>query len=127
MFGKKEKEVFDTVIGSRVEIQGKIISQASLRIDGKVIGDIEASQSVIIGKEGYVEGNIKCKRISIVGKVKGNIISYENVEILSTGRLEGDLKYGGKFSIEEGGVFLGKSELIEEKSMMEESKENIGL
>ncbi len=117
MFGKKSKpEVIDTIIGSRVEIQGKIFSEASLRIDGKVFGDIETKQGVIVGKTGYVEGNIKCQKLTIVGRIKGNVISHESVEILSSGRLEGDLKHGGKFIVEEGGVFLGKVEILEEKT-----------
>ncbi|MGB9857316.1 MAG: bactofilin family protein [Dictyoglomaceae bacterium] len=121
MFGKKNKpEIVDTIIGPKVEIQGKIISEASLRIDGKVIGDIESKQQVIIGNTGYVEGNIKCQKLTVMGKIKGNVVSYENIEILSSGRLEGDLKHGGKFSIEEGGIFLGKSELLEEKMLPEE-------
>lgn len=121
MFGRKSKpEIVDTIIGPKVEIQGKIISEASLRIDGKVIGDIETKQGVIVGNTGYIEGNIKCQKLTIIGKIKGNVISYENVEILSSGKLEGDLKYGGKIFIEEGGVFLGRSELLEEKTVLEE-------
>ncbi len=117
MFGKKGKpEIVDTIIGPKVEIQGKIISEASIRIDGKIFGDVEVKQGVIVGKTGYIEGNIKCQKLTVIGKVKGNVISYESVEILSSGRLEGDLRHGGKFSVEEGGIFLGKVEILEEKS-----------
>lgn len=117
MFGKKSKpEVIDTIIGLKVEIQGKIFSEASLRIDGKVFGDVEAKQGIIVGKTGYVEGNIKCQKLTIVGKINGNVISYESVEILSSGKLEGDLKHGGKLIIEEGGVFSGKVEILDKKT-----------
>ncbi|MEN2984896.1 MAG: polymer-forming cytoskeletal protein [Dictyoglomaceae bacterium] len=117
MFGKKGKpEIVDTIIGPMVEIHGKVFSEASIRIDGKIFGDVEVKKEVIVGKTGYIEGNIKCQRLTVVGKIKGNVISYESIEILSSGRLEGDLKHGGKFSVEEGGIFLGKVELLEEKS-----------
>jgi cytoskeletal protein CcmA (bactofilin family) len=123
MFGRKNKtETVDTVIGSKVEIHGKIFSETSLRVEGKVIGDIEAKGRVIVGNTGYIEGNVICKKLTLIGKIYGNVISYENVEIMSTGRLEGDLKYSGKFSIEEGGIFLGRSELLEKGIGSEEEK-----
>ncbi|MCX7845982.1 MAG: polymer-forming cytoskeletal protein, partial [Dictyoglomaceae bacterium] len=74
MFGKKGKpEIVDTIVGPRVEIHGKVISEASIRIDGKILGDIESKQGVIIGKTGYIEGNIKCQKLTVIGKVKGNV------------------------------------------------------
>ncbi|HPU44155.1 MAG TPA: polymer-forming cytoskeletal protein [Dictyoglomaceae bacterium] len=115
MFRKKEKpEVLDAIIGPQTELEGKIFSNASLRIDGKFKGEIEAKETVIVGNSGYVEGNIKGNRVIIIGEVVGNIYCTGSLEIFSTGKLKGDIKLGGKITIEEGGVFRGKTESIDE-------------
>uniref|UniRef100_A0A7C3MKN0 Polymer-forming cytoskeletal protein n=1 Tax=Dictyoglomus thermophilum TaxID=14 RepID=A0A7C3MKN0_DICTH len=120
MLGRKEKpEVMDTVIGGQSEFEGKLVSKASLRIDGRFKGDIEAKEAVIVGKTGFVDGNIKANKVIIIGEVVGNIICRGSLEILSTGKFKGDLKLGGKISVEEGGVLLGKTEILEEDKISE--------
>lgn len=126
MFGKKEKpEVMDTIVGAQTELEGKLISNASVRIDGKFKGDIEAKETVIIGKTGYVEGNIKANKVIIIGEVVGNILCKGSLEILSTGKFKGDLKLGGKITVEEGGVLLGTTEILEEDKLNDIFKINL--
>lgn len=118
MLGRKEKsEVMETVIGPQSEVEGKIISKASLRIDGRFKGDIEAKDTVMVGKTGYVEGNIKANKVIVIGEIVGNVICKGSIEILSTGKLKGDLKLGGKISVEEGGILLGTTEILEEEKI----------
>jgi cytoskeletal protein CcmA (bactofilin family) len=120
MLGKKEKpDVMDTVLGGQSEFEGKLVSKASLRIDGRFKGDIEAKETVIIGKTGFVDGSIKANKVIIIGEVVGNIICRDSLEILSTGKFKGDLKLGGRISVEEGGVLLGKTEILEEDKISE--------
>ncbi len=109
----------DTVLGGQSELEGKLVSKASLRIDGRFKGDIEAKETVIIGKTGFVDGNIKANKVIIIGEVVGNIICRDSLEILSTGKFKGDLKLGGRISVEEGGVLLGKTEILEEDKISE--------
>ncbi|MGC9002833.1 MAG: bactofilin family protein [Dictyoglomus sp.] len=126
MLGKREKsEVMETIVGSQTEMEGTIISKASLRIDGKFKGDIEAKDTVIVGKTGYVEGNIKANRVVVIGEIVGNVICKESIDILSTGKLKGDLKLGGKISVEEGGIFLGTTEILEEEKINDIFKINL--
>jgi cytoskeletal protein CcmA (bactofilin family) len=120
MLGRKEKpDVMDTVLGGQSELEGKLVSKASLRIDGRFKGDIEAKETVIIGKTGFVDGSIKANKVIIIGEVVGNIICRDSFEILSTGKFKGDLKLGGRISVEEGGVLLGKTEILEEDKISE--------
>ncbi len=107
----------ETVIGPQSEVEGKIISKASLRIDGRFKGDIEAKDTVMVGKTGYVEGNIKANKVIVIGEIVGNVICKGSIEILSTGKLKGDLKLGGKISVEEGGILLGTTEILEEEKI----------
>ncbi|NBV01014.1 MAG: hypothetical protein EBS31_06180, partial [Burkholderiaceae bacterium] len=75
MFGKRNKnnllmpsqERFDTLIGKSSEIFGRMAVGDSLRIDGKVVGNIEsmpeAKVTVAIGIDGTVIGDIFAHRV----------------------------------------------------------------
>ena len=71
----KSQERFDTLIGRQTEIQGTLRVVQSVRIDGKVIGNIEASKenaiTVVIGLEGEVQGDVIASRVIVAGKVAG--------------------------------------------------------
>lgn len=119
MFGKKEKqhtplmmgqEKFDTLIGRHAEIHGTLRLQESVRIDGKVIGNIEAPKdsaiSVVIGPTGEILGDVLASRIIVAGQVSGNIHAFERVELMSGALVQGDIKYAS-IAVEHGAKLLG--------------------
>jgi cytoskeletal protein CcmA (bactofilin family) len=103
-------ERFDTLIGRQTEIQGTLRVVQSVRIDGKVIGNIEASKdqaiTVVIGQEGEVQGDVIASRVIVAGKVSGNIDAYERVELMASSLVQGDVKYGS-IAVEHGARLLG--------------------
>ncbi len=119
MFGNKKtnntplvmsQEKFDTLIGRHAEIHGCLRLQESVRIDGKVVGNIEAPKdsaiSVVIGPMGEVLGDVMASRIIVAGKVAGNIHAYERVELMSSALVQGDIKYAS-IAVEHGAKLLG--------------------
>lgn len=119
MFGKKKtnytplvmsQEKFDTLIGRHAEIHGCLRLQESVRIDGKVVGNIEAPKdaaiSVVIGPNGEVQGDVLANRIIVAGKVAGNIHAFERVEIMASALVQGDIKYAS-MAVEHGARLLG--------------------
>jgi len=106
----KSPERFDTLIGRQTEIQGTLRVVQSVRIDGKVIGNIEASKdqaiTVVIGQEGEVQGDVIASRVIVAGKVSGNIDAYERVELMASSLVQGDVKYGS-IAVEHGARMLG--------------------
>jgi cytoskeletal protein CcmA (bactofilin family) len=119
MFGKKKtthtplvmsQEKFDTLIGRHAEIHGSLRLQESVRIDGKVVGNIEAPRdqpiSVVIGPNGEVQGDVLASRIIVAGKVAGNIHAYERVELMASALVQGDIKYAS-MAVEHGAKLLG--------------------
>jgi cytoskeletal protein CcmA (bactofilin family) len=103
-------EDFDTIVGATTVIHGRIVTNTGLRIDGTVIGDIEAQAegkiSVALGKTGKVEGDIHAHRVLIAGNVEGNIYASERVELHSGARVNGDVTYG-QLGIESGATISG--------------------
>ena len=81
----------ETVIGPNCHIEGTIQSDGGIRIDGVFQGDIDTTGNLVIGETAKVIAEIKANNISIMGAVKGNI-SGNQVEILETGKVWGDLR-----------------------------------
>ncbi len=99
----------DTVIGANSMIKGDLHSRGTLRVDGTVEGNIRADASVIVGEKGVVKASIMASQVIIGGTVHGNVHGRERVEVLSTGRLYGDVTTAAsKFVVAEGVVFEGR-------------------
>ena len=71
-------------IEASTRITGEITSNADFRIDGYLNGSITTSGKVVIGKEGVIEGNIKCVNADIEGKFSGKIEASEILNLKST-------------------------------------------
>lgn len=100
-----------TIISSLISIEGRLDLEGSVRIDGNVKGDINSSGTLIIGRTGNVRSNVKAEEVIIEGNYEGDMDAEGSVRIRSTGKFIGNLsqKMEGKFEIEKGGLFKGKS------------------
>jgi Protein of unknown function, DUF583. len=117
---KKVEAVIETIIGKNTVIEGKITLPSSLRIDGKIIGDIDCSGDVYIGKDAHVGPKILAKNVIIAGYVEGEITAKGQVRIESTGNVEGTLVSAG-LVIEEGGIFNGTSRYVSGQESLDEN------
>jgi len=106
MFLRRNNKL-EALIGGNTEFRGDINTDGTLRIDGKMTGNIIA-EWVVLGETASVKGNIKSKGIVIGGRVDGNVEAEELVDIKYTGKLFGDI-HTRKLSVAEGGLFEGRS------------------
>ena len=104
------QERFDTLVGRTTTVFGRLVLLDSVRIDGKVFGNIETAPdnkiSVAIGLTGEVKGDITAHRILVAGKVEGNIYAAERVEFHKDAVVNGDISYGS-IGVEHGARLLG--------------------
>ncbi len=99
----------DTVIGPGSTVKGEIHSRGTLRVDGNVEGKVSSDSSVIIGEKGVVKAEVVAGHVIVGGTVHGKVTGREKVEILSTGRLYGDVNTkAAKFVVAEGVIFEGR-------------------
>ena len=94
-------------IEASTRITGEIKSNANFRIDGYLKGSITTSGKVVIGKEGIIEGNIKCLNADIEGKFNGKIEASEILNLKSTAVIEGEVQIS-KLIVEAGANFNAK-------------------
>jgi len=75
--------------GSRVE--GKLVFEGSVRLDGIINGEIEAQESVIIGEAAVINAQIVANTVVLKGKVVGDIVARKRVELRAPGKLTGNI------------------------------------
>ncbi len=116
--GQKEKvKIMDkssTIIAQGTSFKGTLKSDDSVQIDGVFEGEIDVKQTVHLGSGATIKANIKAGEVKISGRVDGNIEAKERLEILSSGKLYGDIKTP-RLIIAEGVVFEGHCTMGTEK------------
>ena len=103
-------ETQESVIGADVEIIGTIKSSGSVRLDGKLEGELLCGGNAILGKSAQVKGNVTATSVSIEGKINGNILAKDKIEMKATAVVNGDIK-ARRLSVEDGVTFVGRSEV----------------
>lgn len=109
MFEKSQKSYTDLLgktnrIVEGTSITGDIVSQADLRIDGVLVGNITTQGRVVIGPAASVTGDVKCKSADIEGKFNGRIEVQELLSIKNKAHIQGEV-VAGKLAVEPGAVF----------------------
>ena len=95
-------------LGSGSRLEGTLNTESSVRVDGIVKGKLICKNTLTVGINGEIEGEIEAKNAIIGGKIKGKIIVIEKLVLESKAVLIGDLK-ANKLIIDEGAVFDGTS------------------
>lgn len=97
-----------TLLGRGSEFEGKLTFEGTVRIDGKLKGEVFSDDILIVGEGAYVEAEIDIGEIIIQGNVVGNIRATRGIEIHAPGRVKGDLT-SPSLQIDKGVIFEGRS------------------
>lgn len=100
----------DTIIGKGTEFKGTLSSSGVIRVDGRFEGEILHRGDLVVGETGFVTANIKARHVTIAGEVRGNVEAEGKLELITSGRLFGDIKVAA-LVIGDGAVFRGSSEM----------------
>src|SRR5437667_12725616 len=99
-----------TLLGRGSEFEGKLSFEGTVRVDGKLAGEIFTDDVLIIGEGAEVSAEINVGAIIIEGTVNGNIHAKRSVEIRTPGRVRGNISTPSLF-IEKGVVFDGNCQM----------------
>src|SRR6266446_3639811 len=105
-----ENSAPQSVIAADVEITGTIKSTGSVRIDGKLDGELNCTGDTVIGKSATIKGNLAVSSATIEGTIHGNGVAKDRIEMKSSARVTGDIK-AKRLSVEDGVTFIGRSEV----------------
>jgi cytoskeletal protein CcmA (bactofilin family) len=100
------------VLGPTLRFKGELSAEEDFILQGQIEGSINHTQSVTIGTEGKVIGNIHARRITIDGNVQGDLHASESVVVHATGHLTGNI-FAPRIGVVEGAFFNGRVEMTE--------------
>jgi cytoskeletal protein CcmA (bactofilin family) len=97
-----------TLLGRGATFEGKLTFEGTVRVDGKLKGEVFSDDVLVVGEGALVEAEIDVGEIIIQGTVVGNIHAKRGIEIHAPGRVKGDL-HTPSLQIDKGVVFEGRS------------------
>lgn len=117
------RETF-TFLARGFEFKGTLTFEGTVRIDGRVAGEIRSSGTIILGEHAVVEGDVSAGTIISGGQIVGNVMATEKVHFLQTAILRGDV-IAPLVQMDEGVSFHGtcESEGRAKKKSSEEARE----
>ena len=99
-----------TLLGKGSEFEGKLSFEGTVRVDGKLTGEIFTDDVLIVGEGAEVNAEVTVGAIVVQGIVRGNITAKRSVEIHSPGRVRGNINTPSLF-IEKGVSFDGHCQM----------------
>ena len=95
-----------SLLSADLTIEGSIIGEGELQIDGVVKGDVRVGR-LTVGETGHVEGGVYAEAVEVRGRVVGAITS-KQVRLYGTSYVDGDITHE-QLSMEAGAFFQGRS------------------
>ncbi len=99
-----------TFLGKGVDFKGILNFDGTIRIDGRVEGEVHTTGTLIIGEQAVIKGILSAGTLMTSGKVNGTVTATAKIQILKPGVLIGDIRTPG-ISIEDGAHFHGMCDM----------------
>jgi cytoskeletal protein CcmA (bactofilin family) len=97
-------------LGKGTEFKGVITYEGTIRIDGKVEGEVVTKGTLIVGETASINAEISAGTVVSGGRITGNIRAHDKVHLLSTAVQTGSIN-SPSLVVEEGVLFNGKCEM----------------
>ena len=100
MFGDNKKpqtyqsvssQPVDTLISRHCTIEGNLLTQNSVKVDGRIQGNLQATGQAIIGEHGLVKGDVHSTDLLVFGRLEGNVRA-KAVHLEPAARILGDIE-----------------------------------
>lgn len=99
-----------SVLGPTLRFRGELSAQEDLIIQGSVEGSITHTQSLTVGTDGTMKGDIRARVIVVDGKIEGDMYATESVTIRATAKVKGNV-FAPRVAITDGAFFQGQIEM----------------
>src|SRR5438876_2931758 len=97
-------------VGHGVEFKGVITYNGTVRIDGRLEGEIHTEGVLVVGEDAVLSAQITAGTVISRGKITGDIVAAGKVRLQAPAVLNGSVK-APLLSIEEGVLFNGSLEM----------------
>jgi cytoskeletal protein CcmA (bactofilin family) len=103
---KKRKNEITAFLGRDTEFEGNLSFKGMVRIDGRFKGEINTEGTLIVGETAVIDSDIHASNVIISGEIRGHVVAGEKIEILSPGKVFGDIE-APSVTINTGVIFEG--------------------
>ena len=114
-----------SIIARDLRVDGTLSSSSAIRIEGTVVGTIQAEHQVLVARRGTVEGDIHSQEAILDGEVVGSIFADGRVEVQASAVIHGDITTPS-LSVEEGAVVRGQVHMAPPTGAREPSDDDAG-
>lgn len=95
-----------SVIGKDMTVEGGLVGDGELQVDGIVRGDIKVNR-LTVGETGQVEGTVSAELAEVRGKIVGSVTA-KQIRLFATAHVDGDITHE-QLAMETGASFQGRS------------------
>ncbi len=97
-------------LGPDAEVTGKLSFSVPTRIEGKLKGEVRASDLLVVGPQAVLHATVQAEKLIVLGEVRGQVQRASRVEICAGGKLFGDVETK-TLIVQEGATFDGASRM----------------
>jgi cytoskeletal protein CcmA (bactofilin family) len=103
-----------SIIGPGMNIVGDLVTDGTVRVEGRIEGTVRAGKAVVIGKGGEVVGDVLTQDAVIGGTVRGTVVAESRLELQSTCDIEGQIRVrSAHLQLEEGARWNGQIQMLD--------------
>ncbi len=113
MSDKRPVEGDLSLLSAGTSVEGRITTDGSIRVDGRLIGDIIAKANAAVGATGTVQGSVEASNVSIAGTVHGNVTATSKLILEEKSVMRGDIR-ASILVVDEGATFDGHCEMTKQ-------------
>lgn len=95
-----------SIIGPQMKVVGDLLTDGTVRVEGRIEGNVEAGKAVVVGKEGEVHGDVRTQDAVVSGRVRGTLTAASRLEVQASARIDGEV-HARRLQLEEGGMLNG--------------------
>jgi cytoskeletal protein CcmA (bactofilin family) len=117
---KHEDFSINTIIGPGTSVRGDIESGGFTRVDGSILGNVNAKGRVVIGEKARMKSHVMGTVVTVGGVVYGNILASEQIIILATGLVLGDI-ITRRIRADEGCLIHGRVKVCQNDAVWEKA------
>jgi cytoskeletal protein CcmA (bactofilin family) len=97
-------------LGEDTVFSGTLTFNGAVRIDGKMDGQVNTDDTLIIGENGILEAEINAGTVICRGKIKGTIKATKRIEIHTNSEVVGNIS-SPALLVENGAIFDGSCDM----------------
>jgi cytoskeletal protein CcmA (bactofilin family) len=111
-----------SVVSTGSSWQGSLKVEGSVRVEGKLSGEVDAGELVFVAETAEVDAELRAATVVIAGRFKGKVQSRERLEIMPTGKVSAELTTKS-LVVHDGAFVEGQVHMSEKSDLSKENKD----